>query len=421
MGCTLCPGGNDLLPDPEREIIRFVTCGGIAKVVERFAESQCTAYQKIIGDFCGCPDAPVDEVCRICGGDQFVDFPAAFVDLSEIGLDRVPCAFYETISNDPEFAEGFSCAALRLDAPDCCTVPTEPLVPPDNLAELCTAALVGSSVDAYLECATTCSGGFCCGLEGPSSCFLEFAETCGAYTPCDILDVVDFPEGNGPLEPPEDLATTCDAELIGSSLEAFVACARVCLGGACCEGPCLSTEFFATCAAYASCANLELVEFPQGGPLDPPDDLANLCNVDLIASSEEASLECATACIGGACCEGACFTDSFETCVAYAPCANLAGVSSPVAPSPVEEPTLTPAAAPTMGPIASTPEPTASPVAAPTKAPTPPIPDPEAGGMMGMSKKGGMGGMMMGSSKSKKRSLATTYTTANKRRIYRGT
>ena len=48
-GCTLCEGGNDLLPEPEREVIPFVTCEGISKVIERFDDTECTAYQNVIG------------------------------------------------------------------------------------------------------------------------------------------------------------------------------------------------------------------------------------------------------------------------------------------------------------------------------------------------------------------------------------
>jgi hypothetical protein len=133
-GCTLCPGGNELLPEPNREIIPFVTCDGITRVVERFEPNECGAYQKVIGAFCGCPDAPTDSVCRICRDGQFVDFPSNPVDLSEdIGL-FVPCAFYETISNDPDNTGETPCGLFQgLGFSSCCALPPAPPEAPTDL------------------------------------------------------------------------------------------------------------------------------------------------------------------------------------------------------------------------------------------------------------------------------------------------
>lgn len=186
-GCTLCPGGNDLLPEPEKEILPFVSCEGISRVVERWNETECLAYQRVIGEYCGCPDAPTEDVCRICGDGQFVDFPSAAVDLSELGLDAVPCAFYETIANEPQ---DLPCGVFQLEAPTCCELPSRPPSAPSNIGEICNPVTIGASQTAYLECAITCIQASCC--EGP--CLSSDIATCAQYLPCGSLEMVPFPE-----------------------------------------------------------------------------------------------------------------------------------------------------------------------------------------------------------------------------------
>jgi len=93
--CEMCDGdGNDQLPEPEREIIPFITCGGIARFMGTLGGSQCTAYQQVFQPFCGCPGADISTeqgVCRLCGEGNFpMTNPAGSVDLSLLGLDKCP-------------------------------------------------------------------------------------------------------------------------------------------------------------------------------------------------------------------------------------------------------------------------------------------------------------------------------------------
>lgn len=185
------------MPEPERLVIPFVTCVGISRVIERFEEAECLSYQTIIGEACGCPDAPADNVCRICGGDTRVDNPEGAVDLSEDGLDNVPCIFYEVIANDQEIIEeeGYPCGVFQLDRETCCALPSEPDEVPENLAELCTEDLIAGNLDAYLQCALPCLGSRCCDPAlGDQSCLSTSLSVCEAYAPCAVLQEVELPD-----------------------------------------------------------------------------------------------------------------------------------------------------------------------------------------------------------------------------------
>lgn len=272
-GCTLCPGGNELLPDPSKEVIPHVTCSGIAKVVERFEEEECRSYQQVIGGMCGCPDAPTtrsngEDTCRICV-DREVDLPANPVDLSEFGLDAVPCAFFETIANQDEET---SCEVFQLSRETCCELPSAPPAPPSNLAELCSTDTISSDFEAYVACANTCIEASCCG----SSCITN--PTCFQYLPCVALETLEPPEpvtddedagdstSSGPPPPPSNLAELCEEDLIASDTGAFVACALACAPAECCLDACSEST---TCFQYLPCANLDTEEQPGDGTTNP--------------------------------------------------------------------------------------------------------------------------------------------------------
>jgi hypothetical protein len=105
-----------------------------------------------------------------------VDIPAAAVDLSAIGLDQVPCAFYETIANDPGFSSGSSCAVFQLEASICCNTggmaPTE--LPMSGPTEAPTVGDDGTTMEPTVppmgtpNMPTTTSSDACTGLGGRS-------------------------------------------------------------------------------------------------------------------------------------------------------------------------------------------------------------------------------------------------------------
>mmetsp|Transcript_13565 Transcript_13565/g.32761 ORF Transcript_13565/g.32761 Transcript_13565/m.32761 type:complete len:500 (-) Transcript_13565:145-1644(-) len=375
-GCTLCPGGNELLPNPDQEVIPLVTCGGIGAVVERFEEEECRAYQQVIGGMCACPDAPTTNVqgkdtCRICV-DRQVDFPANPVDLSEFGLDAVPCAFFETIANQDDETP---CSGYQLNRANCCEMPSAPPNPPANLAEICTAA--ATDLQSYFDCANACIEASCC----EDTCSTDF--TCFAYLPCAVLEAIDPPEEpttDDPLpslpSPPSNLGELCAVESISGDLVAYLTCINACTPATCCEDTCATD---AACLQYVPCLVLDTVATPEpnedGPAVTPPSNLAELCAADNVSSDFDAYLGCLGACLPGSCCGGACSTD-LAICIQYAPCAILDTIdeppfgqggggitSAPVAPPVTDAPMV---AAPTTAPVAA---PTAAPVTAPTAAP----------------------------------------------------
>ena len=259
-GCTLCPGGNDLIPDPLKEVIPLVTCQGIANVVERFEDNECHSYQQTIGSMCGCPDAPTsrlngDETCRVCM-DRPPDFPAGAVDLSELGLDGVPCAFFETIANQDEENP---CELYQLQRGTCCTMPEVLPTAPANLAELCDADSVAADLGAFLACANACVEASCC----EDSCSTN--PVCFQYFPCLVLDSIEPPETDpttteGPPSPPSNLAELCDADSVAADPAAYLACASACIEASCCEDSCSTNS---GCLQYFPCLVLGSVEPPE--------------------------------------------------------------------------------------------------------------------------------------------------------------
>lgn len=158
---------------------------------------------------CGCPDAPTsrlngDETCRVCM-DRPPDFPAGAVDLSEFGLDGVPCAFFETIANQDDETP---CALYQASRGSCCTMPTVPPTAPANLQELCDADTIAADLGAYLACVDVCVEASCC----EDSCSTNSG--CLQYFPCLVL---------GSVEPPEETdapnnGTTTEGEGTATSL-----------------------------------------------------------------------------------------------------------------------------------------------------------------------------------------------------------
>ena len=111
-GCTMCSGGT--LPDPDKEIIPLITCGGIDRFMGTLGDEDnaCVVYQTLYAPFCDCPGAGEiatedPSVCRVCGAGTVPTFPAAAADLSFFGVSMVPCAFAKTIMNQDTFTPRF--------------------------------------------------------------------------------------------------------------------------------------------------------------------------------------------------------------------------------------------------------------------------------------------------------------------------
>jgi hypothetical protein len=69
--CPICKGGNINIPNPDKLILPFTDCDGIARLAATKVGRECEAYQKVAGLYCGCPEkmafTKYDAACRICG------------------------------------------------------------------------------------------------------------------------------------------------------------------------------------------------------------------------------------------------------------------------------------------------------------------------------------------------------------------
>lgn len=124
--CTLCEDGTDL-PDPERVLVSR-TCQEFAIIALSAPQTECTAFQATIGNYCGCTN-PVSSTgyCRICGEDTPLPDPAvtAFVDTDG---NAISCAEVELNLDSP-----ISCEDVKKFSQTCCN--SSPVVSPvDNEA-----------------------------------------------------------------------------------------------------------------------------------------------------------------------------------------------------------------------------------------------------------------------------------------------
>ncbi|KAL3938230.1 MAG: hypothetical protein SGBAC_006822 [Bacillariaceae sp.] len=128
---------------------------------------------------------------------------------------------------------------------------------------------------------------------------------------------------------PDNLAELCDEDTISSDLVAFLNCGNVCSVASCCGDTC--ADDVATCVGYSPCFilnTLEPTDPSAGGPVSTaPDNLAELCAADAVATDFLAYVGCLTACLPSTCCSGDCETDA--ECDGYGACGVFETIDEP--------------------------------------------------------------------------------------------
>ena len=196
-----------------------------------------------------------------------------------------------------------------------------PTTPSDDLASLCSLDEISTPIGIW-KCSQAClPSSWCCAANGNPSCFVEFEESCSAYSPCQALHDKyggDYNRALPPI-PPTSLQYACSYPELRSFHQSNgnsqTECGRMCDVGMCClDGTCgegmaaTRTEIADRCAAYEPCRHLQ--ELP-----DPPVDMETSCK-------DKESSQCIGLCLVASCCwlsnEGSCFVNFEQRCLSYA-------------------------------------------------------------------------------------------------------
>lgn len=225
---------------------------------------------------------------------------------------------------DPTLAQNSSCFFYNeegcLNYQRCHVTSSGVVVPPFNLAEICSPARISSDSTA---CQNACASVACC-WQSDVTCYDKFY-TCLDYAECQNLR----PTVTVPVATFE-VADFCDSTQAGS-LTQTSACEDACKPAECCwsDDPstnCLRSDFL-SCMTYSPCGKLELPGAGEEVAL-PPSTIRSDCSITLINTGNAAP--CLAACSAGSCCmEGAaddCFASDPLACLAYEPCVALLGV-----------------------------------------------------------------------------------------------